>query len=141
MWQGIFFGSLLTVVSILALPNLFLSKKNELTGFFKKLLLIQGWIGLITCIVGAIALVQCAMKIATMVAVLWLNGMLCNAALTVIGFLLSYNFIYTYFLSKGKKTEDNLNKMRTRIMPLQGKISILGVLIGIWSIMAAVMFV
>jgi hypothetical protein len=141
MWQGIFFGFLLTVASILAIPNLFVSKKDELTTFFKKLILLQGWIGLLTCIVGAIVFVQCAMKIATMMApILWLTEMLCNAALTVLGFLLSYGVIYTYFLSKGKKAEENLNKMRTSVMPLQGKIGIFGVLIGIWSIMAAVMF-
>jgi hypothetical protein len=30
--------------------------------------------------------------------------------------------------------------MRTRIMPMQGKIALLGILLGIWSIAAAVMF-
>ena len=129
------------ILSVLAVPNLFASKKEELTVFFKKLLLYQGWIGLVACILGAIGFVQCVLKIAVEgKPILWLTELLCTAALAVIGFLLSYNVIYTFFLSKSKKSEENLNKMLTKIMPLQGKIAIFGIIIGIWSIMAAVMF-
>jgi hypothetical protein len=143
----IFFGCLLTVASILAVPNLFVSKKNDLANFFKKVIPYQGWLGLIVCIIGAVGLVQYALQITTkmegvllVLILLWLTGMLCSAMLTFLGFLLSYNVIYTYFLAKKEKAEDNLKKMRTNIMPMQGKIGLLGILIGVWSIMAAVMF-
>jgi hypothetical protein len=128
-------------MSILTVPNLFASKTEELTAFFKKNLLYQGLAGLATCIIGTIALIQCTLKIATVMApILWLTEMLCTAALAFFGLLLSYNLIYILFLSKGKKSEENLNKMLTNIMPLQGKLSILGILLGIWSVVAAVMF-
>jgi len=141
MFLEILLGCFLVALSILALPNLFVSKKGELTPFFKKLLLYQGCFGLIALIVGAMALIQCALKIAVMgIPILWLTDMLCYATLATLGFLLSYNLIYILFLSKGEKPEETPSKMRTSIMPLQGKISILGILIGIWSVMAAVMF-
>ena len=144
MFLGILFGCLLTALGLFAVPNLFVSKKKEPTAFFKKLLLYQGWIGLAVCIVGIIAFIQYALQIATAgVPLLWLTNLLCSAGLAILGFFLSYNLIYTYFLSKGKKaeeTEETPDKMRTQIMPLQGKIGILCILIGVWSVMAAVMF-
>ena len=144
MFLGILFGCLLTALGIFAIPNLFVSRKKEISDFFKKMLLHQGWIGLLVCIVGVMALIQSALKIATDIKpILWLTEMLCCAGLAILGFLLSYNLIYTIFLSKGKKAakeEETPNKMRTQIMPLQGKIGILCILIGVWSVMAAVMF-
>jgi len=54
-----------------------------------------------------------------------------------------FNFLQEYiiFLAKGEKTEESQNKMLTSIMPMQGKISLLGVAVGVWSVMAAMMFV
>lgn len=143
----IFFGCLLIAASILAIPNLFASKKDNPPNFLKKIIPYQGWIGLIVCIIGIVGLVQCALQITTemegvllVLILLWFTGMICNAMLVFLGFLLSYNLIYTYFLSKGKKSEENFNKIRTGIMPLQGKIGLLGILVGVWSIMAMMMF-
>jgi hypothetical protein len=137
----IFFGCLLIVMSILVVPNLFASKKEEITGFLKKLLLYQGLIGLIGCITGLIGLIQYFLKIAADIKpILWLTGILCCAMLVILGFFLCYNLIYTLFLTKGKKAEDNLEKMRTNTMPMQGKIAIIGFLLGIWSVMAVGMF-
>jgi len=138
--MGILSGCFLTALCMLAVPNLFVSKKEEMSAFFKKILIYQGVAGLISCIIGIIALIQYAIQIATMVAVLWLTSMLCTASLAGFGFILSYNLIYTLFLSKGKNLGDNLHKMVANIMPLQGKLSIIGVIIGVWSIMATVMF-
>ena len=156
MFLEILFGCLLVALGLFAIPNLFASKKKELTTFFKKLLLYQGWIGLAACIVGIMAFIQYVPKGATtdMTPFLWLTMLLCSAGLAILGFFLSYNLIYNYFLSKGEKvkeakeakpeeeipTEETQDKMRTQIMPLQGRIGILAILIGIWSIMAAVMF-
>jgi len=141
MIREILLGCFLVILSVLAVPNLFASNKEELTVFFKKLLLYQGWIGLIVCILGAIGFVQCVLKIAVEgKPILWLTELLCTAALATIGFLLSYNLIYMLFLSKSKKSEENLNRMLSRIMPLQGKIAIFGAIIGIWSVMAVMMF-
>jgi len=147
MWQGILFGCLLTVVSILALPNLFVSKKDDFSDFFKKMILYQGLTGLIVGIAGVIGVVLFAMSIVTemegvllVLLMLWLTGMLCTALLAILGFLLSYNLMYTLFFSKGKKAPESLKKMRTRIMPMQGKIALLGILLGIWSIAAAIYF-
>jgi len=141
MWQGILFGCFLTLLGILTIPNLFASKKEELTVFFKKIILCQGWLGLIACIIGVIGVIQCSMEIVMDIKpILWLTDMLCFAALAFLGFLLSYNLIFNYFLSKGKGKEQNTYKTLSNIMPMQGKIGMLGILIGIWSIMAAVMF-
>ena len=142
MFLGVFFGCLLAALGLFTVPNLFVSKKKEPTAFFKKLLLYQGWIGLIVCIVGIMAFIQYVLKDTTndMAPFLWLTMLLCSAGLAILGFLLSYNLIYTYFLSKGEKAKETPDKMHTRIMPLQGKIGLIGVLIGVWSIMAAMMF-
>jgi len=142
MLTGILLGCFLIALCILTTPNLFVSKKEEMSTFFKKILLYQGLAGLVACIVGTIMLIQCVLKIATVMApILWLTELMCTAALASFGFLLSYNLIYSLFLIKGKKSEDNLHRMRTNMMPLQGKLSILGILLGVWSVTAAVMFV
>jgi len=140
MFWGILLGCFLAALSILAIPNLFISKKEEMSDFFRKILLYQGLAGLISFIAGIIALIYYAPQIIEMVAVLWLTFMMCAVALAGFGFLLIYNLIFMLFLSKGKKTEVNHHKMTTSIMPLQGKLSILGIIIGVWSIMATVMF-
>ncbi|MCL2511499.1 MAG: hypothetical protein FWF09_05565 [Bacteroidales bacterium] len=141
MFLGILFGCLLVALGLFSIPNLFVSSKKEISDFFKKLLPYQGWIGLVVCIVGVMALIQYALKIATDIKpILWLTEMLCCAGLAILGFLLSYNLIYLYLIPKGKKAEETPDKMRTQIMPLQGKIGILCALIGVWSVMAAVMF-
>ncbi|MCL2041786.1 MAG: hypothetical protein FWG84_07090 [Bacteroidales bacterium] len=141
MAREILLGCCLFLLSAFAVPNLFVSKKKEISAFYKKLILYQGLVGLVACVLGAIALFQSTLKIAAEgKPILWLTEMLCTAALAVIGFLLCYNLIYTLFLAKGEKTEESRKKMLTGIMPLQGKIGLLGVAVGIWSVMAAVMF-
>jgi len=151
MFLDILFGCLLTALGLFSVPNLVVSKKKEISPFFKKLLLYQGIAGVVICVVGVMAFIQYVLKGGTvMVPYLWLTMLLCSAGLAVLGFLLGYNLIYLYLYSKGAKTkaevpegekaEEPQDKMLTHIMPLQGKIGIVVILLGVWSVMAAVMF-
>jgi len=54
--------------------------------------------------------------------------------------MLGYGLINKYILSKNADAVEKGEKLRAKIAPLQGKLGILGIGVGIWMIVASFMF-
>ncbi|MFV0540633.1 MAG: hypothetical protein ACK5MZ_05265 [Aestuariibaculum sp.] len=137
------YGISLVFLSIIAVPSLILSKKPNAKELLAKIEPYQGWIGLIFCIWGVWGLISAVLNIGwlTSVPIWWITlaaGSLVEACL---GFMLGYGTISKLFLSKNENAQAKAEKIREKIAPKQGKLGILGIIVGVWMIIASLIFV
>ena len=127
---------LLIVLGLLAIPSLILKKKPNAKELFDKVAPYQGWFGLIWAVWGIIDLIRCLLNVnligvAPVVWILWLVISLVTACL---GFILGYSLISKYALSKNEKTAAAGEKVLAKLLPLQGTMGIIAIVIGVLAI-------
>lgn len=136
------YGITLILLSIIAVPSLILSKKPNAKELLASVEPYQGWIGIIFCFWGIWGLVSAVLNIGwlTSAPVWWTTlaaGSLVEACL---GFLLGFPLISKLFLSGNEKARDKAVLLRAKIAPKQGKLGILGIIVGAWMIVASFLF-
>ncbi|MGN7819311.1 hypothetical protein HGH92_03900 [Chitinophaga varians] len=136
------YGITLILLSIIAVPSLLLSKKPNAKELLEKVEPYQGWIGIIFCFWGIWGLVSAILNIGwlTSAPIWWLTlaaGSLVEASL---GFLLGFPLINKFFLSNNEKAREKAAHIRTKVAPKQGKLGILGIIVGAWMIIASFLF-
>lgn len=136
------YGISLILLSIIAVPSLLLSRKPNAKELLAKVEPYQGWIGIIFCFWGIWGVVTAVLHMGwlTSAPVWWatlLAGSLVEACL---GFLLGYPLITKLFLSESVKAREKAAQIRAKIAPKQGKLGILGIIVGVWMIVASLIF-
>ncbi len=135
-------GISLVLLSIIAVPSLILSKKPNAKELLEKVEPYQGWIGIIFCFWGVWGIITAILNIGWLrVAPIWwitlLAGNIISAAL---GFMLGSGLINKFFLSKNDVAKAKAKELRAKIAPKQGKLGILGIIVGAWMIAASFLF-
>ncbi len=130
-------GLSLILVSILAVPSLILSKKPNAQEYLAKLEPYQGWIGLIACLWGIWGIISSILSLGLLSTwpiwwIIWLGGSIVLAAL---GFMLGFGMINNMFLGKNPQAQVKAAAVREKIAPMQGKLGIAGIIIGILMIL------
>lgn len=136
------YGITLILLSIIAVPSLILSKKPNAKELLEKVEPYQGWIGIIFCFWGIWGLVSAVLNIGwlTSAPIWWTTlaaGSLVEACL---GFLLGFPLISKFFLSGNEKAREKAVSVRAKLAPKQGKLGILGIIVGAWMIAASFLF-
>lgn len=136
------YGITLILLSIIAVPSLILSKKPNAKELLEKVEPYQGWIGIIFCFWGIWGLVTAVLNIGwlTSAPIWWTTlaaGSLVEACL---GFLLGFPLINKLFLSGNEKAREKAVRIREQVAPKQGKLGILGIIVGAWMIVASFIF-
>jgi hypothetical protein len=136
------YGITLVLLSILAVPSLLLAKKPNAQELLEKIEPYQGWIGLIFCIAGVWGIITSILNIGWMTtAPIWwatlLGGSIVQATL---GFMLGFSTINQFFLQNNELAIKKAAELRANIAPKQGKLGIIGIIIGIWMIAASFLF-
>lgn len=135
-------GITLVLLSIIAVPSLVLSKKPNAKELLEKIEPYQGWIGLVFCILGVWGIITAILNIAwlTTAPIWWATlaaGSLVEAAL---GFMLGFGLINKLFMSNNTEAQEKAAELRSKIAPKQGKLGILGLIVGVWMIAASFLF-
>ncbi|WP_299442462.1 hypothetical protein [uncultured Aquimarina sp.] len=125
-------GISLILLSILAVPSLLLSKKPNAKELLEKIEPYQGWIGLVFCIVGVWGVISSILGLSWLSAfpIRWttyLSGSLIEA---ILGFMLGFGLINKFFLSKNEAAKEKANELRAKLAPKQGKLGIIGLIVG-----------
>ncbi len=136
------YGITLIVLGILAAPSLLLSKKPNAKELLDKITPYQGWIGLAFCIWGIIGVIQAilAMGLLGSHPIWWITWLAGSAVEAVLGFILGYGMINKYLLSNSEEAKKKGEQLLAKLAPIQGKLGLAGIVVGIWVIAASILF-
>lgn len=137
-----FYGITLIILGLLAAPSLLLSKRPDASVLLDKIAPYQGWIGLIFCFWGIWGVIQALLGIGIIGdwPIWWITWMSSSAIEAVLGFILGYGMISKLLLSKNPQAEAKGEKLLAKLAPIQGKLGLIGVFVGIWVIIASILF-
>ncbi|NLR77324.1 hypothetical protein [Chitinophaga eiseniae] len=136
------YGITLILLSIIAVPSLILSRKPNAKELLEKVEPYQGWIGIIFCGWGIWGLVMAILNVGwlTSAPIWWITLTAGNLVEACLGFLLGFPLINKFFLSNNEKAREKAARIRAQVAPKQGSLGILGIIVGIWMIVASFLF-
>ncbi|MFV0564868.1 MAG: hypothetical protein ACK5NB_03440 [Flavobacteriaceae bacterium] len=136
------YGISLVFLSILAVPSLILSKKPNAKELLEKIEPYQGWIGLVFCIWGIWGIISAILNLGwlTTAPIWWVTLLAGSIVEAGLGFMLGYGTISKLFLSNSENAKAKAEEIREKIAPKQGKLGILGIIVGVWMIVASLLF-
>ena len=136
------YGITLIILGILAAPSLLLSKRPDAKEILSKIAPYQGWIGLVFSFWGIWGIIQAVINIGLLGSypiwwITWVAGSLVEA---VLGFILGYGMINKLLLSKNEEAKKKGEQLLQKLAPIQGKLGLAGIIVGIWTIVANILF-
>lgn len=136
------YGITLIVLGILAAPSLLLSKKPNAQELLDKITPYQGWIGLVFCLWGVWGVISAILNMGLLASwpIWWITWIASSAIQAVLGFLLGYGMINQLLLSKNEDAKKKGEQLLQKLAPLQGRLGMIGIFVGVWVIVASFMF-
>lgn len=136
------YGITLIILGLLATPSLLLSKKPDAKELLEKITPYQGWIGLAFCFWGIWGVIQAVLNLGllTTFPIWWITWLSSSAIEAVLGFILGYGMINKLVLSKNEEAKQKGEQLLAKLAPIQGKLGLAGIVIGIWVIVASILF-
>ncbi|MET2984610.1 hypothetical protein [Aureibaculum conchae] len=136
------YGISLVLLSIIAVPSLILSKKPNAAELLAKVEPYQGWIGLVFCFWGIWGIISAFLNMdwLTSAPIWWITLLAGSVVEAGLGFMLGYGQINKLFLGNNPKAQEKAAMIREKIAPKQGKLGVLGLIVGAWMIVASFMF-
>lgn len=136
------YGILLIILGILAVPSLIISKKPNAKELIEKIAPYQGWLGVVFAIWGVIGIILSIVGIGqlTTFPVLWIISLLVAIVEFALGFIMGYGLIASKALSKNPAAAEKGEQLLKKLTPLQGTLGIVAIVLGIISIIAAIIW-
>jgi hypothetical protein len=136
------FGLTLIILSILAVPSLLLSKKPDAQKYLNILAPWQGWIGLVFFLWGVWGIISCILNISIISfglwgLIWWITWIATALVEAILGFILGYNLIAKYILSKNEAAKAKGEELLAKLASVQGKLGIGGIIVGAWCIICS----
>lgn len=132
----------LILLGILAAPSLLLSKKPNAKELLDKITPYQGWIGLGFFVWGIFGIIGMILTISwlSFTPIYWISATVAVLLETALGFILGYGMINKYLLSKNEEAKKKGEELLAKLAPIQGKLGLAAIILGIWVIVASVLF-
>jgi uncharacterized membrane protein len=140
--HGIPHGITLIALGILAVPSLLLSRRPDAKDMLDKITPYQGWIGVIFCVIGLLNLLSALFNL-NILFYFPIYGLIYLAdavVMTLLGFILGYPLIQKYALSRNATASAKGVQVLQRIRPMQGKLGVLAIIVGIILIVLAISY-
>ena len=136
------YGITLILLSLIAVPSLLLSRKPNAAELLDKVAPYQGWIGLAFAFFGVWGVISAFLNMGWLAsAPVWWATLLAGSVVEAgLGFLLGFPLINELFLSGNAEAQGKAVALRERVAPLQGKLGVAGIGIGVWMIVASILF-
>lgn len=137
------YGITLIILGLLAIPSLLLDKKPDAKEWFDKIAPYQGWIGVVFAIWGLWGIISCFLSIGLLTSwpIYWITWLLVSVVEFVLGFILGYGLIVKYALSKNEQAAQKGEQLLAKLIPWQGKLGIVAIVLGIWMIISSIIWV
>jgi len=136
-------GITLIILSIIAVPSLILAKKPDAQKLLDKVAPYQGWIGLIFCAYGLFGVIFSGilgLSWLSLWPVYWITVLAGNLVKTILGFMLGFGMISKLALSKNETAKEKGEQLLAKLAPKQGMLGLIGIGVGIWTIIASIVF-
>jgi hypothetical protein len=135
-------GIFLVLLSIIAVPSLVLSKKPNAKELLEKIEPYQGWIGLVFCILGVWGIITSIINLGwlTTAPIWWITLAAGSLVQATLGFMLGSGLMNQLFMGKNPEAQEKAAELRRKIAPKQGKLGVLGLVVGTWMIIASFLF-
>jgi hypothetical protein len=135
-------GIILILLSLIAVPSLILSKHEKAGELLSKIAPYQGWIGLVFCFWGLWVIINSLLNLnwISYYPIWWATYLASGIVQFTLGFLLGYGMINELVLSKNEQAKEKGEQLLAKLAPLQGKIGLFGVALGVWTIVASLLF-
>ncbi|MFI3328332.1 MAG: hypothetical protein SNH79_02150 [Rikenellaceae bacterium] len=129
-------GIYLIILGLLASPSILLSKKPELKPALDKLVPYQAWIGLVFAFYGVWGVVSAILNLGWIGTwpIWWATNLAVALVEVVLGFILGYALIVKYVLSKNPESAKKGEEVLAKLSPMQGTLGLIGICVGIWTI-------
>jgi len=133
-------GIWLALLGVLAASNLIIAKKPDAAQLIGKIAPYQGWIGAVSAVCGVLGILGCVSHIGWMrsAPIFWLSRLADSVLLTCLGLLLGIGVFKSFI--KNAQANANLDRVIAKLAPYQGKLGLVAIALGIWMIIAGVMF-
>ena len=138
--MGITAGIWMALLGVLAVPSLLLSKRPDAKEALAKISPYQGWIGALSAFWGAWIVIHAFLNLAWLShhPVWWATYLATGVIQLALGLLLGIGVLGTFI--KAPLAKEKLDLAVARLSPFQGKLGLLGVLLGIWCVIANFVF-
>ncbi|MGB3152549.1 MAG: hypothetical protein WBB27_17975 [Maribacter sp.] len=135
-------GISLVLLSIIAVPSLILSRKPNAKELLEKIEPYQGWIGLVFCILGVWGIITSILNLGwlTTAPIWWATLAAGSLVETTLGFMLGSGLMNKLFMGKNPEAQAKAAELRNKIAAKQGKLGILGLVVGTWMIIASLLY-
>ncbi|WP_299465294.1 hypothetical protein [uncultured Microscilla sp.] len=140
--MNILYGLILIALGILASPSLLLSRRPDAKEILDKIAPYQGWLGLIFCAWGIWSIIKTFLFIGLLKyhALWWFTWLAGGITEAVLGFILGYATINKLVLSNSEEAQEKGERLIARLRPIQGKLGVIGIVLGVWMIVARLLF-
>ena len=136
------YGISLIILGILAAPSLILSRRPDAKDLLDKITPYQGWMGLVFCVWGIWVIIQAVFKIGLLGSfpIWWLTWISAGVLLALLGFILGYGMINKLVLSKNEEAKEKGEQLLAKLAPIEGKLGLFAIILGIWVIIASLIW-
>lgn len=134
-----FWGITLIFLGILAAPSLILSRKPDADKILSKITPYQGWIGIIFFFWGIWGIITSLLTIGLIgwMPIWWFTLLIGSFMEMILGFILGYGLIAKYIFSRSEAAKEKGAAIIAKLAPVQGILGLIGIIVGIWVIIAS----
>lgn len=138
--MGLVSGIWLFVLGALAAPSIILSKRPDADQVLAKIAPYQGWIGVISAFWGAWGIISSILNISwlTSAPIIWATLLAVGVVQLVLGILLGVGVMKTF--AKSPEAHARLDQTVAKLAPKQGAFGIAAMALGVWAIIATIIF-
>lgn len=132
------YGIILIILGVLAAPSILLSRRPDAQEILDKITPYQGWIGLVYFFWGIWITIRAILGIGLLKSfpIWWATWLASGVMEATLGFLLGYTLINQYVLSNSEGAAEKGQEMIQKLRPMQTKLGFIGIVLGIWVIVA-----
>ncbi|MDR2213053.1 MAG: hypothetical protein LBE21_05440 [Pseudomonadales bacterium] len=134
------YGIWLILLGVLAVPSLVLSKRPDAKEALAKLAPYQGWFGAISALWGVWGIIQSVLNLGwlTSFPIFWATLLASSLLLASLGLILGVGVLKTFI--SNPEAQAKMDGTITKLAPLQGRLGIVAVALGIWMIVVSIVW-
>jgi hypothetical protein len=138
--MGLVNGIWLALLGVLAVPSLLLSRRPDAKEMLAKIQPFQGWMGVVSACWGVFGIISSVLHL-NMIAhwpILWATFLADSVLLAALGFLLGMGTMKMFI--KDPTAQAKMDETMTKLAPHQGRLGLIGVGVGVWMVVASLLW-
>jgi len=138
--MGFVSGAWLAVLGMLGASNIIIAKKPDAKEIIAKLAPYQGWIGAVSALWGLWGIISSVLHLGwlTLAPIYWITFLAAAAVQFALGLLLGIGVLKSFI--KQPQAVEKMDQLVTKLAPKQGVLGLISIGLGVWMILAAILF-